>query len=172
MIDAIDSYYKDIKTRILSINPSRLVIGAMEAEDWPVENVKMEALYLLVLPINPVQKQAWSPSNPIYKILVQWVWLIAGTDLTSTIKGKNRGDKHRTHFAITQEMIQAHYPQFTEKKYITTDGIGTVTFNSYSPQDYIRWTPPEFRPRPDRDSGLIYGACSTTITTIEQTILA
>jgi len=170
MIEAIDSFFKTTKNRILSINSNRKVIGVMTALDWPPQTVQMESFYLLTLAETPVRKEAWSPSNPIMTFTLQWVWMIAGTDLQPGLKGRNRGDRYRTAFAMKDELRKALYPQFCEKKYITTDSNGTVSFNSFDPPDYIRWTPPEFRDRSDRDSGLIYGLCALTLTAVTSEI--
>lgn len=145
----------------------------MQAMDWPPEVVNFEAFFLLVLGENPVGKHAWSPSDPIMTYLLQWVWLIKGTDLQAGLKGRNRGDRYRTSLNMSDELRQALYPQFCEKQYITQDAnTGVITFNSYAPPDFIRWTPPEFRVRSDKDSGLLYGTASVTLTNILSEVTA
>lgn len=177
MIDgAIDSYYKYIKNNVLSLNPSRKCLGFMDAQDWPNEQIVLEALYLLIVgPGTPIGKQGYSPSSPILTYVLQWVWAIVGSDLQGNVKGRNRGERVRTDMAIREELRQAHIPGFTEKKFITEDlsvDPPVVKFNSYSPPDYIRWTPVEYKKNSDKDSGVIYGSASVNLTSITDTITA
>lgn len=172
MIDVLDSHYAYVKGRVATINPSRKFLGMMLAQDWPPDTVDMEAFYLLDLAVNPVERDAYSAADPIYIYTVQWTWLIAGTDLQDGLKGRNRGNRIRTSYQMKNELRQALYPNFCEKVQVSINASGTVIKTSYDPKEYIMWTPSSFKDRPDKESGLIYGTCTTQITGISAEIAA
>ena len=172
MLDALDSHYFAVKNRILQLNPSRQVVGIMDAQDWPAQDVKFEALYCLCLGESPIGKQGWSPTIPIVYHTVQWTWLIAGTDTQAGIQGKSRGDRYRKNYQIEKELEYGIFPQFAQKNTYSIDGNGVLRITPVVPTEFILWTPVSFAKKSDKVSGLIYGTATTRITDMTGTIAA
>src|SRR5580692_11732009 len=95
-LDALDSYYQYVKGRIIAFNNQRVVKGMLSAQDWPPKQVTLNAFYLLDMGEEPVGKQGFSPAVPIKFHLVQWTWIIKGSDLQPGERLANRGDRYRT----------------------------------------------------------------------------
>lgn len=159
--DGIDSFYNWVKTRMASVNPGRKVLGLLDAQDWPSTNVVMEAFYLLTL---KDASQNGTIANPIEAHIVQWVWVIKGSDLSQGQRGRNRGDRFRTAQDMKGELVQALYPNFAEKKSWQVDGNGRWIGTSHDPVEYIMWSKPDFNQRLDKENGIVYGACGLHIT--------
>lgn len=170
-VDAIDSHYQYVKGRIAAINPQRQVKGLLMAQDWPPKKVALEAFYILNLADSPIGRQGDSATIPIVYEHVQWVWIIAGNDVSTGQQANNRGDRFRTAFQMKDELTQALYPRFAEK-FTWSLVNGTWTPTPLNPVEYIHWPPPEFREKLDKDSGLVYGSAMVTLTTMLDPILA
>ena len=162
-VDAVDSFYNAVKTRMATINPNRQVKGLLMARDWPPTNVELEAFYLLTLSDSPIGKQGYSQAAPMKFAHVQWTWVIKGTDLKPGVRQSNRGDRFRTQFDMKDEMTKALYPGFTEKLNFSLDGNGNWVGTSESPVEYISWTPVDFVEHSDKASGVIWGAAMVRI---------
>ena len=161
--DGLDSFYAAVKTRLATINASR-VIGYMGAQDWPPPKVVLGKLYLLGLGETPAGSQHGSIGNPVTSHLAQIVWMVLGTDLNPNERKRSRGDRMRLDVAIKDELMKALWPQFTEKKSWTVDSTGKLVGTSHDPIEHIVWTRPQFMTKLDKDSGNVYGAVSVHIT--------
>ena len=171
LISAIDTHYDYVKQRIASFNVSRKVVGIMDAQDWPPENVQMEALYCIALGEVPIGKSGFSPTIPILYHTVQWTWLIAGTDIQEGIQIRSRGDRYRTNYAIEKELEYGMYPQFAQKNYVQVNASnGAVIVLPVDPVEYIWWSPISFGKKSDRESGLLYGTGTVRITNMSDVI--
>jgi hypothetical protein len=168
-IDAIDSFFMEMRTRMATINPNRVVKGYAMAQDWPFENVALEAFYLLTMKDTAADRNFYSASTPVKFHHVQWVWIIKGTDTPQGVRQANRGDRFRTLFQMKDELIQAMYPNFCEKLTFSLVN-GTWTGVPENPVEYITWTPVEFAEKSAMDSGIVWGIGSTKIWTMTDTI--
>lgn len=175
MSDAVDSHYAYVKSRIQTLNSARVFGGIVDALDWPPDEVKLDVFYLVLLPEEiPIGAQGQSAAIPILHPQVQWQWMIGGTDLTDTTKGRNKGDRYRTHSRMRNEILHGLFPGFTEKKRITSVNTttGAVTFESFVPRETVRWTRVSLRRTIDKDSGFIYGVGAITLTDMTDEIAA
>lgn len=171
MIEAIDSHFEAVSTRITAINPQRKIVALMDAMDWPPQAVEMDAFYCLTVGFSPAAKGTWSPSSPIVSHVLQWVWINQGTDIQSGLRGRNRGDRYRTSFAMQEELLQGLYPHFTEKLVFSVDAQGNVQTASMNPKDYVFWTMPRVLIRSDQQSGLVYGSAAVNLVNITDAVL-
>jgi len=169
-LDALDSYYQFVKGRIKTYNFNRVVAGMLNAQDWPPKQVKLEAFYLLVLGEDVVGKQGFSPAVPIKFHLVQWTWIIKGSDLQQGERLANRGDRYRIMQTMKDELTDGMFPNYTEKQTWALNASQVWTPTSLVPPMYITWTPVSFHERFDKDSGVAYGTGSTRIQDIRQPI--
>lgn len=177
MLDAMDSYFEYMLTGIRAVNPNRKVIGIVDAMDWPPKDIQMEAFYLLLLGARGITgKGFWSPTNPTYVHSVQWVWLVAGSDLTQGKIGRSRGDRYRTNLMMRDELIVATLGAWWTEKMDwqvvgnTPSGVALKS-KSKNPSEFIWWTPLVFLNRQDREAGVIYGAASVQITDMESALI-
>lgn len=168
-VDAIDSFYQAIKARIVAqsialgqTTPLYPAKGLLEAQDWPNKDAISNAFYLLTLDDKAVGRQMYSATVPVKFHLVQWVWIITGTDLQSGQRAENRGDRFRVGQAMKDVLTNAHYPNFAEKKSWALSGANWVG-TSLVPPEFITWSPVEFAPKSDQASGVIYGAAGLRI---------
>ncbi len=164
MIEAADTYYQEVKTRVLAKFPSRVFAGLMEAQDWPLQQVDLEAFYLLTLGEVPLGRQAVSAAIPIYVHQLQWVWIIGGSDVESGVRSRSRGDRYRVGYQMKKELLDGMFPRFAEKKNWTVDTAGNLQSASRSPKESILWTYPDFLNRVDRPSGIVYSSASVRLT--------
>ena|SRR5882762_8381740 len=172
MIEAFDSHYDWVKTRVLAQNSTRKFSGIMESQGWPPRIVKMESFYLITLGETPVNAKVGSLSSSWYRGTVQWTWMIAGTDIEKGMAGLNRGDAYTINAQMKKELRLGAYPLFAEKKAFSVDGNRQVVRTGYDPKKWVYWTFLEFTQRVDRDSGLIYGIATTYLTAVAQEIVA
>src|SRR4029077_9669131 len=121
-LEAIDSYFQYVNNRMVTINPNRNVVGISDAMDWPPKTVILEAFYLLSMGQKTAKDTFWSPTVPVITDLLQWTWLIAGTDLTKGTVGRSRGDRYRTDITMRTELRQASYPWWCPKQTFTVLG--------------------------------------------------
>jgi len=174
-LDALDSHYQYVKARINSFTTrvipgmTGVVKGILNAQDWPPKSVILGAFYMLILGEEPVGKQGFSPAVPIKFHVVQWTWIIKGSDLQQGEQLANRGDRYRIMQAMKYELTQGMFPNYAEKQ--TWDLVdGKFTGASLVPKIFMTWTPVDFHERFDRESGLAYGTGSTRIQDISQPI--
>ena len=172
MLPAIDSFYMAVEAALVANNPQRQVLGLLEAQDWPPQEVAFEAFYCLVLGATPLGRQAYSATSPIYVHHLQWVWMIMGTDVQAGIRGRNRGDRYRTNHIMEQELLVGLFPYFAPKLSWTVDVNGNLTGTPYAVPDTILWTPPSFVTRVDKASGLTYGSAAVSLTDIAEQVAA
>jgi hypothetical protein len=161
--DAVDSYFKFVKARIVAKNPKRTVMGVIEANAWPPKNVQAEAFYLLLLGEMPTSGTATSIG---FSHLTQWVWTIEGADLPQDQVGNNRGSRYQSNYQMKSELINGLYPYFCDKNVYTpqVQGNKLVAVPTVQPQDSIWWSRPRFMPtRFEKQEGIIYGACQVTV---------
>lgn len=169
-VDAVDSFYQAVKSRMTDLNPQREVKGMLMAQDWPPKNVALEAFYLLTIHDSPSGKSFYSAVTPVKFHHVQWVWIIKGTDIQQGTRAANRGDRFRTMFTMKDELTKAMYPNFTEKLNWSLDGNGIWAGVAESPVEYITWTPVEFYEKSAMDSGMVWGSAATKIWQMTDTI--
>lgn len=162
-VDAIDSHYQAVKARLVTAASPYVTKGLLEAQDWPNKDVTPNVFYLLTLDDKAIGRQMYSATVPVKFHLVQWVWVITGTDLQSGQRAENRGDRFRVGQAMKDALTNALYPNFTEKKTWSLDGSNVWVGTSLIPPESITWTPVEFAPRSNKEAGVIYGAASVRI---------
>lgn len=172
MIDCVDSYFQIMAQNIQLVNPARKVIGVSDAMDWPPKNVILEAFYLLVIGQRGLtSKSMWSSAVPTYVHELQWVWIIAGSDLTAGKVGRSRGDRYRTNMIMRDELVAATQSAWwTEKLQWSVTGSTpsglALQSQSLNPKDYVWWTPLVFLNRLDKESGVVYGSATVQVTDI------
>jgi hypothetical protein len=162
-LDALDTYYQWVKARIVTFNSARVVSGMLNAQDWPPKFVKLNSFYLLVLGEEPVGKSGFSPAVPIKFHLVQWTWIIKGSDLQPGERLANRGDRYRIMQAMKWELTQGMFPNYCPKMTWNINAQGSFVGIPFVPALAITWTPVSFHERFDKDSGVAYGTGSTRI---------
>lgn len=170
MINELDTHSEYVRGRIIAINPARTVNGVIEASDWPPEKVLMESFYCLSKGMRPMGKSAYTPSAPAMTYMVQWVWLISGTDIPTGQDQANRGDRYRTHLTMCEELRQGLWPNFTEKLQYSVDANGNLVSSSLATQDFFWWSPGTFRHKVDSKSGLLYGYVDVNLGTFTSLI--
>ncbi len=170
-LDALDSYYQWVRARIVSYNQQRVVKGMLNAQDWPPKEVVLNAFYLLVLGEEPVGKSGFSPAVPIKFHLVQWTWIIKGSDLQPGVQAANRGDRYRTMQAMKYELTYGMFPNYAPKQtWALVGSKWTPTPLPATQEQAITWTPVSFHETYPKDSGIAYGTGSTRIQDIQQPI--
>ena len=168
----VDSHYAHVKARIIAANASRQFGGIMEAQGWPGPSVKLEAFYLLTLGESPAGRSMGSIADQTYFFTLQWTWIIAGTSLTDTVQGQNRGDRYRLNTSMKNELRHGAFPLFTEKRKIGFDSFDySITKTSFDPKEYLHWSKFSFTQKLDGASGLIYGMATTYVTSTTEEIL-
>jgi hypothetical protein len=171
--DAVDSHYMYCRSRILQYNSARVMKGLLAANDWPPENVAMEAFYLLTLGEGATARGSDTPTKRAGHHLCQWVWVIAGQDLNDTQRAKNRTKRFRLNEEMKAELLYGLYPGFCEKQTWALNSNGAYIGSSYSPVKFCRWpSTAMFTDRHDKASGLIYGMCSLYVSDYLPAILA
>ena len=171
--DAVDSHYQWVKARILANNPQRLVMGLLNAQDWPNKDIKTEAFYLLVLPEAAGPNESSTASIQRLSHNVQWVWMIAGTDIpASGARKANRGDRYRTQVSMKNELINGLFPYYCEKKSWSLDANGRWIGQSLDPAEAISWTRAQFHDRQDKPSGAVYGSAAVSISNMLDQIVS
>lgn len=160
--DAIDSYFKYVKGRIVAKNPNRLIPGIIEANAWPPQEVQNEAFYLLLLGESPSSNFGTVSSTGIIH-LTQWTWVVIGNDLptqASNQVGRNRGNRYRNNAKLKQELLNGLYPNFCDKNtYIPQQQGNNLVSVPTSVGEKIWWSRPRFLPvKAEGESGVLYGA--------------
>src|SRR5262245_58732789 len=126
MIEGVDTFEEHFRSRVQATNPARKVMGMMDAQDWPPENVELESFYLLSLGENP-SAEAQSSVMPVYIHTIQITWIITGSDLIASNRGRNRGDRYRTNLQMKKEILNGLYPYFADKVDISLNqGDGSI----------------------------------------------
>lgn len=174
MNDAIDTHLNSVMTRIAAFNSSRKVYGPIDAQDWPPKQIPVqnEAFYLLVLAPMP-SGTGESSSSPIYSITLQWQWYVVGTEITTGIRGRVRGDRGRTNRTMMEELLYGMFPYFATKMSTSiNEGDGSIVLTKVTPQEQCSWTKPKFTSRVDRDSGVVYGIATVYLTDIQNQVLS
>lgn len=183
--DAIDSFYKYVLQRAITQmsviapnvgcsqngDPMPFMCGGIcQARDWPLQQVILNAPYLLLqseISI-PYARTAVSQFSPQMRINATWAWMVQGDNIPANSQSANRGNKYGINIAIMQAMQYAHYPGFTEKLQwgIMDNGSGQPinTSTEYYPPQMVRWTMPRFVDKIDKTSGLLY--CSGSVSLI------
>jgi hypothetical protein len=169
-VDAVDSHYQHVKARIKAENPTRQVLGLLEAQDWPPKTIKTQAFYLLTLK-NESQEQG-TKANAIRVHFLQWVWIIEGTDLQQGVRAANRGDRFRINEQMKGELAAAMFPRFTVKQSWQLNANGVWVGTPKDPPEVTRWSKLQLMQRTDRASGLVYGIGSVNVTDMMRQILA
>ncbi|SRR6266566_3508218 len=175
-LEAIDSYFEYVTARMLVINSARQMVGISDASDWPPKQVVMEAFYLLVVGERTASSSFWSPAVPVVTDLLQWQWLIAGTDLTKGQVGRSRGDRYRTNTTMRSELRKASWPWWAPKKSWavignTPSGLA-LQGTAVSPAEQIWFGPLSFTSRVDKVSGSVYGVAAVNLSSMEVPITA
>lgn len=176
--DAIDSYFKYVKGRIVASNSNRMVPGIIEANAWPPLEVDNEAFYLLLLSENP-SSNFGTVSSRGFVHLVQWTWVVIGNDLPQTSQsssqvGRNRGNRYRNNAKLKQELLNASFPNFCDKNTYTPQQQGNILVSVPTPiGEKIWWSAPRFLPtKLIEQSGVIYGAAQVFVSEFSDLITA
>lgn len=173
---AVDSHFRWVLSRMQTINPSRQVLGIMNAQDWPPQQVRFESFYLLSLGEEPVGKSFDSASVPVLSHELQWLWMVLGTDLQTGLVGRNRGDRYRTDATMKGELLKALYPRFCEKQDWVLNGNSLASLNvqptSRNPKEFVWWNHPTFHRSLDKASGIVYGSAGIAIVDMTDFIAA
>jgi hypothetical protein len=183
LIDAIDTYYEYVKSRMLrgvlnedgstavaAINPAQQFLGYAGAQSWPPSDIVYNALYLIITNQDN-QPKLGTLGNQMYRVVMQWAWLVQGTDLVATNTGQNRGNRFRIDQGIRDNLRQANFPQFCPMISIQQNSVsGQLSHVLYNPAQTCRWTPLSFGPRPaaSDESGILYGAAAVDVYAFQQ----
>ena len=161
MQSAVDTIWNAFKTRLAFINPQRKAVAYMDAMDWPPQIVQFNSFYLLELASNPLNKASWSAAVPIYDHLLQFVWIVQGTDVNNYNDklGRNRGDRVRINGQMKEEIVQALYPGFAQKQFLTVNASDQLEFETLN--EPVIWSQPQFRTVANREAGTLY--CMATV---------
>jgi hypothetical protein len=170
IISALDSYYSYVAAQMLAISArvevsgkqiTQPMLGYVSAGDWPQTPIVEGGLALLLVrgpvPVGRGQAQV------MHKYLCQWNWILIGQDIQSANQSANRGDRFRANMQVMENLRQANYPCFAQKRDYSCDGTSLTNVPSssaypYSPEESVRWTNPQFIPHFDDDkSGVVYG---------------
>lgn len=177
LISAVDTYFRHMAQRLLTNNAQVAINGAVvsqpigivsNAQDWPQIKPVEGAVYLLVLDQQPVQKQM-SKVQVYYEYILQWVWILIGTDIPPDSQAANRGDNYRSNAQIQENLFQANFPGFTQEYDFVGNGDGTVTatptVTAYpvSPVSIVRWSELRFMPKGNQGAGVVYGAAAVEL---------
>lgn len=176
MSDSVDSHFRWVLSRMVTINPARQVFGIMNAQDWPPQQVRFESFYLLSLGEQPIGKSFDSASIPVLSHLLQWLWMVQGTDLKTGVVGRNRGDRYRIDAEMKGELLKALYPRFCQKQKWVLSGNSlnnlAVQPTPLDPVEYVWWDTPTFHRSMDKESGLVYGSAAVNMTNMSDFIAA
>lgn len=177
MSNASDSHFRYVYSRMQTINPARQVLGVMEAQDWPPKQVRFESFYLLILAEITASESFASATVPVIQFVMQWVWMVAGTDLQTGLVGRSRGDRYRTDATMKGELRRALYPGYGEKFdwSLTGNSITSLQLQStpLNPPEFMWWDRrPKVVTRTDKASGIIYSSADVTMTDMTEAILA
>ena len=164
MIHAVDTLWITFSNNLANINPQRVAVGYMDAQDWPPQKVQFNAFYLLELAADPLGKSADSWAVPFYVHTLQFVWIVKGTDVSNynNVLGKTRGDRVRINANMKEELLKSLYPGFTQKLDVSVGANQQLSIKTLN--EPLVWSKPAFRIRADRDSGLVYGTASVRMT--------
>lgn len=182
LISAVDSYFSWITAQLVTLQAKVWINGALvnqpiggvaNARDWPNTPSDEGALYLLFLQASPSEREdpIVSQSQMAYDYYCQWVWTLIGTDIAAGQQAQNRSDRYRANFQIINNLRQANYPGFCQKRDYSADATtGVVTsvpsasVIPVSSIEMVMWTPLKFMPRSDNaKSGLVYGAAAVEL---------
>ena len=157
MNDVLDSYYAYISDAYTTLNPSRILAGMVNAQDWPQVEIQEGALYLLYLTSVEVPEMG-SRSQAYFEHYLQWSWVYLGTDIQAGQVGANRSDRFRSSMAIVEELRQVSFPGFCPKQQIAIDPVtGTPTFTPYNPVEMLHWSTPRLGTKlANAQSGISY----------------
>jgi hypothetical protein len=171
--DALDSYFKYVKARIIIANSNRLVPGMIEANAWPPEEVHDESFYLLILGENPSNNFGSVSSRGIIHT-VQWTWIVIGTDLPqSNVVGRNKGNRYRNNAKMKQELLNGLFPNYCDKNNYVPQQQGNTLVSVPTPVgEKIWWSAPRFLPSKLEDkSGVLYGAAQVFVSEFSDLII-
>jgi hypothetical protein len=173
--DVVDSYFDYVTNQMAKIDSSQKFGSMIEARDWPMTPPIEGALYLLYMHSLPV---GGTEAQIEYEHFCQWTWILIGTDITGTQQAANRGDRRRQNAAIINNLRQANFPSYCQKKSYamngnTVEGTGVSSTVPYSSSESIFWSHLRFLPRPDlQKTGLIYGAAQVSVYAWEDVAVA
>jgi hypothetical protein len=163
MLDVIDSYFAQVQAQMQNVDPTQAFGGIVNARDWPLTPPVLGALYLLVGA--KISLPGGTASQELFEYQCQWTWLLVGTDIPQNTIMENRGDRYRASLTIEQNLRQANFPQWCQKKSATVNTqTGAVTFTPVSSTypvsatEQITWSRIRFASRQDNEkTGVVYG---------------
>lgn len=175
IISAVDTLWSSFTTRMTTINPQRLLMGIMDAQDFPPQTVEPDAFYLVTKTEHPLGKNRDSAALPIYVYLVDFTWVNIGTNIgtAQNLEGKNRGDRYRTNYQMKSELIQALYPRFAEKVQAPSGTVlaNQASFTLTTLNEPVWWDYPKFTVRADRNSGLLYTTAQVELKAVAEGVV-
>lgn len=166
MIEAVDSYYLQVKQQMAAVDSTQQFGGILQARDWPLTQPVFGALYLLVIAMNAV---GGTEAQALYEYVCQWSWILMGDDIVDAQQAQNRGNRYRQSMQVVANLRQANFPQFCPKINVQVDAQGSVTTagvqSTYpvSPFESVWWSRLKFAPRQDQGSGVLYGAAGVSL---------
>ena len=171
MKDCIDTFFRYVKGRIIQKNPQRTVVGIVEANSWPPKNVDFSSFYLMLLGVSP---NGGTISSTGLAHLVQWMWIISGTDINQTQIGNNRGDRYALNMQMKEELEYGLFPYFCDKNTYTPIQQGNKIVATPSPlNERIWWNRARFIPTSfEKQEGIIYGGAQVSVGEWENQILS
>ncbi|MDE2098283.1 MAG: hypothetical protein KGL39_13605 [Patescibacteria group bacterium] len=168
LIAGLDTHFMAVKARIAAVNPSRVVVGPMAAQDWPQQQLQFQAFYMLEL---GAMSFGGTPTLVRLDHTVQWSWVIAGTDVTAGVQSKSRGDRYRISGQMRAEIVNALYPYFSPKLVYSANADGSLSSVALADGQAILWTQPVFRERVDEASGLVYDTATVHLSNLADAVL-
>lgn len=176
-LEVLYSHYEFVRNRINAVTTrtpkdggaNNVVAGILNAQDWPPRGVKLEMFYMLILGRDPVGRQGFSAANPIKFHIIQWTWIIKGSDLQQGVRQAYRGDRFVTMQTMEDELIYGINPNYAERQsWALQNGVFVAT--SFYPRRFFTWTPVSLHEKFDKDSGIAYGTGQTRLQDIPLSI--
>jgi hypothetical protein len=171
VIKSLDSYWTTIVNRMATVDSTQRFGGFIDSRDWPMTAPIEGALYLLFLQAVPV---GGTESQIFYQYICQWSWLLIGENISATEQESNRGNRRRENMKIIDNLRQANYPSWCEKKsYTANTQTGVISSASVRDGESLWWSRLRFIPRADNDkSGLIYGVATFQLYSYDDVLAA
>ena len=161
IIGAPESHFRYVKSRIITLNPNRIVRGITEALDWPPKPFEPDTFYMILGDMQPRAGFGTRYSLGL-TTLVQWAWMIPGDDLAQNQVGRNRGNRFRKNQQMMAEIIYGLFPNFCQKQiWSAVENNGQIIYQGVdiNPPEQIWWSYPEFKrfqAEDEKSSGIAY----------------
>lgn len=172
-VDALDTHWVYVTTRILQLNPGAVIGSIVSATNWPLQKPTDQAIYLITGNAKP-SKSVNSRQSALMTYDARWCWFSIGTDLTQGEQAASRGDRYRLAAAWRSTMEFGLFPGFTQKQQyaIQDNGSGQpilVITTPYIHED-VWWSKPSFAEKTDQQTGMTFSYAAVAISAFDPEI--